>query len=113
MNNIIIWLPICSVSIIWGFLHYKAKYYVDIDKHNEYFKFLEFWRACVNYFITLVIVYYFISVRWPRIVQGNNFSAEDFILGIIFLVGVFGWLAYFIKNITEGVSVIFSKIFNK
>lgn len=113
MNNIIIWLIICAISFVWGLLHYKARYYADIDKHNEYFKFLEFWRACINYFITLVIVYYFVSVRWSYITQYSNLSAGDFILGIVFLIGVFGWLPYFIKNITEGINVIFSRIFDK
>jgi len=112
MNNIIIWVSICSISIIWGFLHYKAGYYTDIDKHNKYFRFLEFWRCCINYFIPLIIAYYFISVRWVYVGQGN-ISYGDFILGIVFLVGIFGWLPYFIKNITEGITAIFDRIFKK
>lgn len=110
MNNLIVWISLSVVSIFFGILHYKAKYYQDIDKHNSYFKFLEFWRSSINYFITLVIVYYFISIRWPHVSQGNNLSIEDFTLGIFFLIGVFGWLPYFIKNITEGINAIIAKV---
>jgi|AntAceMinimDraft_17_1070374.scaffolds.fasta_scaffold477942_1 hypothetical protein len=113
MDNIIIWLTLCIFSIIWGLFHYNAGYYADIDKHNKYFKFLEFWRLCINYFVTLVIAYYFVTVRWAHIGQGSNFSTGDFILGIIFIIGIFGWLPYFVKNITEGISVIFKKYFEK
>ncbi len=108
MNDIIFWLLICIASIVWGLLHYYAGYYIDIDKHNKAFKFLELWRNFINYFLTLTIVYYFISIRWLYINQGN-FSISDFILFIVFIVGVFGWLPYFVKNITEGITVIFKK----
>lgn len=109
----IIWAGICIVSVVWGGVHYKSGYTPDLDKHNSYFKFLEFWRPCINYFIALVLVYYFVSVRWTYISQDGGPSVGDFILGAVFLAGVFGWLPYFIKNITEGINVIFGKIFNK
>lgn len=113
MDNIAAWITIVAIGILFGILHYRAGYYREIDKHNSYFKFLEAWRLCVNYFIVGIIVYYFVSVRGPDITKGAAFSGGDFILGIIFLIGIFGWLPYFIKNITEGITVIFQKILNR
>ena len=113
MENINVWLVILGVSLAWGLLHHKAGYYADMNKHNEAFKFLEFWRCCLNYFIALVVAYYFVSIRWGYINQGGNLYIGDFILGTIFLIGIFGWLPYFIKNITEGITAIFTKLFTK
>jgi hypothetical protein len=113
MSNIIIWLFVCLASITWGGLHYKAGYNQDLKNQNSYFKFLEFWRPCLNYFIALIIAYYFVSVRWAYIVQGMNLSVGDFILGIVFIIGVFGWLPYLTKYSVEGVTGIFGKILNK
>lgn len=113
MDNLIVWKGIFLTSIIWGVIHYKAGYYVDIERHNKYFKFLEFLRSCINYFICLIVAYYIISIRWPYIRDGNGLSVADLILGAIFLGGAFGWLPYFVKNITEGVNVIFTRLLNK
>lgn len=107
------WVIIFIVSLVWGLLHYKAGYYEKINEHNKCFKFLEFMRCAINYFIPLVIAYYFISVRWVYVSQGSNFYIGDFILWVFFLIGVFGWLPYLVKNITEGVNVIFAKVLNK
>lgn len=113
MSNIIILVIIGLISTIWGALQYKAGYNKELDKENSYFKFLEFLRPCINYFITLVIVYYFISVRWNYVGQGSDLNLGDFVLGFVFLVGIFGWLPYFIKYLTEGINVIATKILNK
>ena len=32
-----------------------------------------------------------------------------FFLGCLFLIAIFGWLPYFVKIITEGITVIFKK----
>ena len=98
-------------SLAFGFAHYKAGYYADIDKHNNYFKFLEFFRYFANYFVTLAVAYYLVSVR--GISANESLSFGDSVLGAVFLIGLFGWLPYFIKNITEGINVIFSRILNK
>lgn len=113
MNNIIIWAILFLVSIVWGWLHYKAGYNKNLSNENGYYKFLEFLRPFINYFVALIIAYYFVSIRWIYINQGNNLSAGDFILGAIFLIGVFGWLPYLTKYIVEGITIIFGKIFNK
>ncbi len=110
MNDITIWMIIIAVSVIFGLLHYNAGYNSDLGKNNPYYKFLEFFRFCINYLISFVILYYFISVRWVNIYDGNNFSTGDFVLMVVFLIGIFGWLPYFVKNITEGITVLFKKI---
>lgn len=106
-----IWVMIVLVSLAFGFVHYNAGYYADIDKRNGYFKFLEFFRCFANYFITSTIVYYFIWIR--GIPVDGSFSFSDGVLGAVFLVGLFGWLPYFVKNLTEGINAIFSRILNK
>lgn len=111
MDNLFFWLAIWVVSLILGLLHYYSGYYEDINKHNKPFKLMEFFRCFINYFLTLTIVYYFISVRWVYAAQGN-LSLTDFILFIVFVIGIFGWLPYFVKNITEGITVIFKKFLN-
>ena len=111
MDNLIIWEVVTVISLVFGLVHYKAGYYADIGKHNGYFKFLEFFRCFANYFVTSAIVYYFVSVR--NIVTSVDFSFGDIVLGAVFLVGLFGWLPYFVKNITEGINVIFSRVLNK
>jgi len=113
MNNIFIWLIICLISFVWGGLHYKANYFFEIENKNKYFKFLEYWRHCLNYFISLVIIYYFVSFRWPNIKLNGNISNEDFILSIILFMGIFGWIPYFIKNVTEAINVIFKRILDR
>ncbi len=110
MNDLIVWLGIFIFSIIFGFLSHKAKYNKEIDKENNFYKFLEFYRHFVNYLLAFIIAYYFISYRFIYIVKGDNFTISDIILGIVFIIGVLGWLPYFVKNITEGISVIFKKI---
>lgn len=111
MDNVIIWSAITITSFAFGFVHYKAGYYTDIDKHNGYFKSLEFFRFFANYFVTSAILYYFISVR--DITEGGNLSFGDTILAAVFLVGLFGWLPYFVRNLTEGINAILSRILNK
>lgn len=117
MDDITTWLIIFGSSLVWGLLHYKAGYYADINKHNKSFKFLEFWRSFLGYFIALLIAYYFVSIRWNYINLGGNLDTGDFVLGLIFLIAVFGWLPYLIKRVTEGAvgisDVIDKKILNK
>ncbi len=113
MNNLYTWLIISVVSIVWGLLHYKARYFKEIDNENKFFKLLEFSRFVINYFIALSIFYYFVSKRWPTINQNGDFTTTDFLLGMLFLIGIFGWLPYFVKNLTEGINAILKKILDK
>jgi hypothetical protein len=69
---------------------------------------MEFYRFYANYLITSFIAYYFILDKsWYL---SEAFSWKCFTLGIVFLIGLFGWLPYFVKNITECIRVIFEKV---
>lgn len=113
MNNQIIWFIIVVSSVVFGVIHYFAGYNKELPKENQCYKFLEFWRHSINYFIALVIAYYFASMRLCGLSQGNSVSVGDAFLGMVFLVGIFGWLPYFTKNITEGINVIINRVLIK
>jgi len=109
MDNIVVWIILGVVSSIIGI-------FSRIAAHNEKSKpwwFFEWWRDFASYFITGVIGYFLVAIRWPIIAKSGNLSVSDFILGLFFLIGVLGWLPYFIKNITEGVHIILSRILER
>lgn len=111
MNELIIWTAITITCLFFAFMNYKAGYDADFNKRNKYFRFLEFFRYFANYFVTLSIVYYFVFIREP--ISNQNFSFSDFIFGTVFLIGLFGWLPFFVKNITEGINSILNRVLNK
>lgn len=113
MNSPVVWTIMVAVSVVFGFFQYKADYGVENKGKNLYWKSLELWRHVANYFISGLIVYYFLSTRWPHVRLGEPFSLGDFVIGIVFLVGVMGWLGYFVKNVTEGIQAIFAKLLSK
>lgn len=102
MNNITVWIVLGMASIILGIFSRIAVY----NEKSKPWWFFEWWRDCVSYFMAGVMGYFFVVVRWPIITKSGNLSANDFILCLIFLMGVLGWLPYFIKNITEGIGKI-------
>jgi hypothetical protein len=109
MNNIVIWLTIGTISLLFGI-------FSRIAAHNAKSKpwwFFEWWRDFVNYFITGTIAYFVVAVRWPKISQSGNLSVNDFVLLLAFFIGALGWWPYFIKNITEGINAIVGRILNK
>jgi len=71
------------------------------------------WRDFVSYFMTGVIGYFLVAVRWPNIAQSGNLSASDFILCLAFSIGLLGWWPYVIKNITEGIGNILGRVLKK
>lgn len=109
MNNLGIWITFVVVSIFFGIFSRVAIY----KNKSVFFWFFEVWRDFVCYFITCVIGYFFVAIRWPSIAQSGNLSVGDFILSLAFLMGALGWLPYFIKNVTEGINVIVGKVLNK
>jgi hypothetical protein len=113
MNNILIWTLIIGVGAGFGIAHHKAGYNSELSTRNQYYKFLEFWRVFANYLIAGVLVYYFAAVRWPQVQATADIKGSDFVLGALFLICIFGWLPYFIKNVTEGINVIFEKVLRK
>lgn len=113
MDSAIIWFIILAVSLFFGVLDHIKIENDKKSKKGKSFTFLEVWRHSVNYFITATVVYYFVEMRWPDISQGVVWSISDFVLGIVFLIGVFGWLPYFVKNITEGINAIIARILGR
>jgi len=109
MNNIVIWTILGVVSVIFGIFSRIAAHH---NKSKPWW-FFEWWRDFVNYFITTAIGYFFISVRYPKITESGNLSTSDFFLLVAFLVGALGWWPYFIKNVTEGINTILSKVLDK
>ena len=111
MDNLIVWISIAILSLVLSYFHYSAGYEDGIEKRNFNYKFLSFYRFVVNYFITGSIAYYFISAG--VFVTKAELTREDFLLGLVFLIGIFGWLPYFVKNITEGIAVIFKRVLER
>ncbi|HUV46781.1 MAG TPA: hypothetical protein VMW29_01470 [Candidatus Bathyarchaeia archaeon] len=109
MNNIAIWLILGLVSLIFGIFSRIAAF----KEKSKSWWFFEWWRDFASYFITGGIGYFFVAVRWPNIAQLGSLSVSDFFLFFTFLIGVLGWLPYFIKNITEGINVIVERILTK
>jgi len=109
MNNIYIWLILGVASIIFGILSRIAAYHVK----SKVWWFFEVWRDVVSYFITGVIGYFLVAIRWPKITESGNLSVGDFVLCLVFFMGVLGWLPIFIKNVTEGINAIIERIIGK
>ena len=106
MNNIYIWLILGAASVLLGIFSRMAAYH---EKSKSWW-FFEIWRDVVSYFITGVIAYFFLAIRWPKIAESGNLFVSDFILFFAFFIGVLGWWPYFIKNITEGINAIIAKL---
>jgi hypothetical protein len=71
------------------------------------------WRDAISYFITGIIGYFIVTIGWPNIAKSGNLSVSDFVLCLAFFIGVLGWWPYFIKNITEGINAILTRILIK
>lgn len=109
MNNLTIWIIIGVSSAIFGIFNRIAVY----NERGKSWWFFEWWRDCVSYFIAGIIGYFFVAVRWPIVAKSGNLAVGDYVLGIVFLMGILGWLPYFIKNVTEGISKILGIILDK
>lgn len=105
MNNIIIWIIIAVISVLFGILECVAIH----NQKGRIFILLEVWRHSVGYFIAFAIGYFFVSVRWSHMSSDGIFSWSDFVLGAVFLISITGWLGYFIKNMTAGINAIISR----
>lgn len=109
MSNTIILIVILITSALLAVLSRIAAY----NNNSKIFYLLEIWRDMVCYFVAAAIGYFFLAIRLPHINNDGVLSTSDFVLGITFLMGILGWLPYFVKNITEGIQVIISKVLNK
>lgn len=112
MNNLVILGAIFLVSLLLGFIKYGS---IASNYKNSplQLKFIEIWNDFWNFFIAGLIGYYFLLVRLPLLLKGNEFTVFDFVLFIIFLLGLFGHLCVMSKNITDGIEVIFKKVLDR
>lgn len=108
MNNNT-WLIIVLACIVFGILDHISA----MNEKSKIRSILDVWRHAVNYFITAVLGYFLIVIRWPLITQNASLSSSDFIVGVAFLIGIFGWWPYFVRNVTEGINAIISRTLNK
>lgn len=117
MENIIV-TGIFLVSIIFSIIAYQGHlfYKPEEDKKVERkdapwsWKFFEGWRFFVSFFLGGLIIYYFISVRWDLIFIGGTLYVSDFVLLFILVLCATGLFPYALKNITDAMNLIISKI---
>lgn len=107
MENI--WLVIILLCIVFGIMDHRSV----INEKGRARAFLDIWRHTVNYIITAVLIYYIYIVRWPLIQTGGGLATGDFIIGISIIIGIFGWWPYIVKNFTEGIDTIVTRVFKK
>lgn len=106
MNNYFIWLIIGIACVVFGILDHISA----MNEKSKIRSIFDVWRHVANYFITAILIYYLYKVRWPLIAKNDNLMVGDFIVGISIIIGIFGWWPYVIKNFTEGIDTIISKI---
>jgi len=97
------------VSIGLGYIKFGTLKQPKKDNWNWQQKFAEIWNCSINFFIASLVAYYFVIVRWPFIASGNNPTVADFILLLVFGMGMFGHLNVLSLNLTEGVEAIISR----
>lgn len=112
MNNVAIIVIIFFVSLALGLIKYGSISSAYKNKPWQ-LKFIEIWNDFMNFFIAGLIGYYFILIRWPLVLEGEVLNTSDFILFIIFMIGVFGHLCVMSKNITEGVETILKRVLER
>ncbi len=100
------------ISLILGYIKYGS-----LSGHYEgkswQLKFIEWWNDFLNFFITGLIGYYFVLIRWPLLSKGEVLGTSDFALFTIFALGLFGHLCVMSKNITDGIEAILKKILER
>lgn len=122
MNSLIVVGILFLISLILGCIKYKSIYsYYDFDKDEKkprknapwQLKFAEIWNDSVNFFIAGLVGYYFVLVRLPLLLKGEALGFSDFVLFIIFILGLFGHLCVMSLNITKGIEAIISRVLER
>jgi len=117
--NILIILVIILASLILAFIKYKATCYsydynkdeISLKKNSPWpWQFNEIWNPFINFLLGGLIGYYFISIRWSAISNGEILKTADFVLIFISIMCLTGWFPHLLKNITEGVSAILKRV---
>ncbi len=110
--NVMTLLAIAAVSLVLGAIKYGSL--TNSYKGQSWqLKFIEIWNDFINFLIAGLIGYYFVLVKWPLLRNGEALNTGDFILFIIFALGMFGHLCVISKNITDGVEEILRRIKRK
>ncbi|MBU1348445.1 hypothetical protein KJ781_00030 [Patescibacteria group bacterium] len=116
MDNVFIWIGIVVGSFVMGRLHLTSVVQQhgpgDIIQQKAY-RLMDGWRLILGYFIGYTVVYYFLDIRWAHISQSLDWKASDFVLGLLALVGIFGWLSHAVRNVTEGINAIITRVLEK
>jgi len=112
MNDLLILILIILFSFILGLIKYSslAEQYKGKIWQS---KFNEIWNDFINFLIAGLIGYYFVLIKWPLLRKGEALNTGDFILFIIFALGMFGHLCVISKNITDGIEEILRGIKKK
>jgi len=122
VKNLIFIGLLLLISLILGIIKYKIiylNYDFERDEIKPYknapwqLRFAEIWNDSVNFLIAGLVGYFFIVVRLPIILQGESLVLSDFVLFIIFILGLFGHLCVMSLNITKGVEAILSRILER
>jgi hypothetical protein len=118
MNSLFIVGIIFILSLVVSVIHFGSSCFYDSDEDREklhvnapwQWKFAEIWNRFIGFSLGGLSVYYFISIRWNPIFRGESLNLFDFVVLIIIGICLLGWLPYFIKNITEGITAILNRI---
>ena len=73
--------------------------------------FIEYWNCSVNFFVVALIAYYFWTIRWAQLANGDSLNLGDILVFTFFLLGLFGHLNVFSFNITRGIEAIIDRYF--
>lgn len=112
MNYLIVIGILFLVSLALGYIKYGSL--ADQYKNKSWqLKFIEFWNDFANFLIAALVGYYFALVRLPLLTKGEGLNTSDFLLFIIFTLGVFGHLCVMSKNITEGIQAILKRVLER
>lgn len=122
MNSIIILGILLITSLVLGWIKYKSiysNYDFQRDEKNPrknapwQLKFAEIWNDFVSFFIAGLVGYYFVLIRLPHLLKNDVLTTSDFLLFVIFLLGLFGHLCVMSKNITDGIETILKRVLER
>lgn len=112
MTSLIIIGIIFLISLVLGLIKYGSL--ANSYKGSSWqLKFAEIWNDFINFFIAGLVGYYFVIVRLPILLKGESLVFGDFVLFIIFILGLFGHLCVMSLNITKGVEAILSRVLER
>lgn len=111
--NLFTLMIILVVSMGLGFIKFGTLKQPKSDNWNWQQKFAEFWNCSVNFLIAGLVAYYFVVVRWSYVVKGDNLIVTDFVLLLIFGMGMFGHLNVLSFNLTKGIEAILKRVLER